>query len=74
MYSITGYNENERIASMGFNTRRYPKKARSVIILVKGTATAIPTKLPGIVSSLIKEFTTVPGWVLLKKLKGIFKI
>ena len=40
--------ENEIMARTGFKTSKYPKNARSVTMLVKGTATAIPTKFPGI--------------------------
>ncbi len=39
-----------------------------------GTATAMPAKFPDVVSSVIREDTTIPGWVLLKKLSGRVRI
>jgi len=65
-----GYMESEMTASIQLSQSRYPAKASNVSILVTGTATAMPAKVPEVVSSVIRDETTMPGWVLLKKFSG----
>ena len=39
-------------------------------MLLTGTAKAMPAKLPAVLSSVMSDETTMPGWVVRKKLKG----
>jgi len=65
---------NDTAAKSGFNQNRKPAKASRVKRLVTGAATAMPTKFPGSVSSVLRALTTVPGWVFLKKFSGRVRI
>jgi hypothetical protein len=61
---------SETAARSGFNQNRKPAKASKVRILLTGVDMAMPTKLDGTTSSFTMALTTVPGWVLRKKLRG----
>ncbi|EKD35952.1 MAG: hypothetical protein ACD_75C01708G0004 [uncultured bacterium] len=61
-------------ASFVFSQIRYPVKAKRVRMLLTGTAKAIPAKLPAVLSSVMSEETTVPGWVVRKKFRGRVRI
>jgi len=45
-----------------------------VVTLVTGAVIAMPTKLPGIANSVMRELTTDPGCVFLKKPNGRVRI
>ena len=43
-------------------------------MLVSGVVMAIPAKVPAVLSSVMSEETTIPGWVLRKKASGKVRI
>ena len=67
---MRGYMLSEITASTQLSQIRYAAKASRVPMLMTGTEMAMPANCPADTSSVTRDETTMPDWVLRKKFKG----